>query len=538
MRIRIRKGLLLLAIIISCLMLLPGCEKRVRGDQEENPDIPAWQKGENDPITLDWYVNYSWFTTQWGQNMVTKKITDDTGISINFISPNGSETEKFNAYISSDTLPDIITLGWWEPQLDVMINDDMVYALNELADQYDPYFWKVTDDTVCNWYTREDDNLYCYPNSTYVPDDYKEGNISSNQTFLVRKDIYEAIGCPDMTTPEGFMEAVEKAVELFPEIDGKPIIPIGAHVFNDEGCVSFDQYLQNFLAVPYEKDGKYYDRTTDPEYIRWLKMFRELGAKGYLLSDIFIDQRMQMEEKLAQGRYFCMLYQRTDIADQQKLLYSRNPQSIYMAVDGPKNSKGDDPILPGGGINGWTVTLISKNCKAPERAIALFTYLISEYGQKLTSLGIEGETYDIVNGKPVLKEDVRKILNTDRIIYDQLYGADYTYWMFQNNYMQSQWGLRLEEPIRQMEEWTYPYTKYLGQYTIDFDINTQAGNAHHSIMKLWSVTLKKLLLAPSEKAFDRYFDEFVKERDRLGYPKVLEESTRQMNIAKEKVGIN
>ncbi len=29
-------------------------------------------------------------------------------------------------------------------------------------------------------------------------------DIISNQTFLVRKDIYEAIGSPDMTTPEGF----------------------------------------------------------------------------------------------------------------------------------------------------------------------------------------------------------------------------------------------------------------------------------------------------------------------------------------------
>ncbi len=71
-----------------------------------------------------------------------------------------------------------------------------------------------------------------------------------------------------MTTPEGFMNAVRKAAELYPQIDGEPLIPIGAHDFTDTGCVSFDQYLQNFLAIPYEKDGKFYDRYTDEEYIR------------------------------------------------------------------------------------------------------------------------------------------------------------------------------------------------------------------------------------------------------------------------------
>lgn len=80
-----------------------------------------------------------------------------------------------------------------------------MYALNELADEYDPYFWTVADEDRLNCYTRSDGTVYCYSNSSYAPRDY-EGNarIGSNQTFLVRKDIYEAVGSPDMSTPEGF----------------------------------------------------------------------------------------------------------------------------------------------------------------------------------------------------------------------------------------------------------------------------------------------------------------------------------------------
>ena len=81
-----------------------------------------------------------------------------------------------------------------------------------------------------------------------------------------------------------------------------------------------------------------------------------------------------MSEKILNGQYFCMIYQYTDMADQEKVLYKENPDSIYIAVDGPKNLNGDDYTLPGTSVNGWTVTLISKNCKNPDKAIKLLSY--------------------------------------------------------------------------------------------------------------------------------------------------------------------
>lgn len=518
-------------LLLAAALFLTGC-----GEGAEEIE----EKAAEEPVTFQWYINFSWYNTDFGENIVSKKITEDTGVNIRFITPTGNESELLNSLISANNLPDIITLGWWEDQVDIMIEKGMVYALNELAEEYDPYFFQVTDAEVVDWYTRGDGNIYCYPNSTYTPKDYEEhDDIGSNQTFLVRKDIYEAIGSPDMTTPEGFAAAVRAAAEMFPEVDGEPLIPIGSDVFSETGCNSFDQYLQNFLAIPFEKDGVYYDRYTDEDYVTWLKMFRELGSEGYLKNDIFIDQRTQMEEKLAKGQYFCMIYQRTDMADQEKELYAKDPDKIYIAVDGPRNRAGDDPMLPGAGINGWTVTLISKNCQNPEKAIELFSYLISEEGQKLTYLGVEGETYDTVDGNIVLKKEVKDLLNRDRNEYDRIYGADNAYWMFQDNVMQLQWKYESEEddPVAQLEQWTMPYTHFLAQYEICFDANTTAGNCEKQIKELWSYTLPKLLLAPSEEEFDRIFNEFVEKREKLGFSIVVEESTRQVKATKELLGI-
>ena len=502
------------------------------------PAAPSPEASVPDVVDLRWYINFNWYNTPWGGNAVSEAITKKTGVDITFISPAGSETETLDALIAGNNLPDLVTLGWWESQLSAIIDRDMVYALNELADEYDPYFWQVANEARLSWYTAADGNVYCYPNSSYAPGDYVEGaRIGSNQTFLVRKDIYEAIGSPDMTDPEAFANAVRAAAEAFPTVDGLPLIPVGAHEFTERGCDSFDLFLMNFLAIPYEKDGRRYDRYTDPEYKRWLAMFRQLGEEGLLANDIFIDKRVQMEEKAAQGRYFCMLYQRTDIADVQRARCRRDPDSVYIAVDGPRNSNGDPYMLPGTGLNGWTVTLISKNCRHPDLAIRLMSFMMGEEGQKLIALGVEGEHYTMVDGRAVLTEETARLLNEDNAAYVAQVGANDSYWMLQDNLMQSRWKLLDEPVIRQMEEWTYPYTIYTGQYDTSFAPGSEADVADRRITAIHGEMLPRLLLAPSEESFEELWDMYVHLREINGLELVLEEGTRQMEAAKVRLGL-
>ncbi len=523
-----KKKIKLIAITL-CIILsanLTGCKKEPKKEEI---------------VELSWYINFNWFNTTWGNNVVSKAITNRTGCNIQFITPTGDANEKLDTMIASDTLPDLITLGWWEPSISEMINKDKVYALDQLADQYDTYFYDVVNDQVVNWYTSEDGHIYQYPNSACSPSDYeKYDNLSSNQTFLVRKDIYEAIGSPDMTTPEGFINAVEKAAEMFPVIDGYSMIPVGSTEFSSIGCDSFDNYLLNFLAVPYvDENGNAIDRLKDEDYITWLKAFRELSEKGLLIDEIFLDTRAQMQEKIGNGRYFCMIYQYTDIEEQQKSLYSNDPDSAYIAVDGPKNLDGDDYTLPGTSINGWTVTLVSKKCKNPEKAIKLISYLLSEEGQMMTWFGVEGQTFDYNDeGKPEFVPNVKQWLINDRNVFDENYGADSCYWMLQNEAMASEWIVDDEkDPLTQLKNWTKPYTVYNGQYTITFDSESEIGKIKNRADEMWGAVLPELLLAKSDEEFDEIYQDFLKIRYDLGYDKVLEAFTVKIKENIEKLGM-
>ena len=535
-----------LGLAMAVAMTFVGCNKNKEAvsDGKVSAEQPGWKANAENPVKFDWYINFSWFARHWGDSKVSKYITEKTGVDVNFIVPAGNEAEKLNAMIAGDALPDLITLGWWEGQIPMMIDAGLLYSLDELAEQYDPYFFKVTDPNKIGWYTQADGHIYGYPNASYTAADYEKykGKLTSNETFLVRKDMYEALGSPDMTTPEGFLGALRAAKEKFPTVNGQSLIPFGTNEFGDTGCSMLQGYLSHFLAIAPEKNGKFVNAdlglTEDPEYIRWMKMFRQAHEEGLFATDVFVDKRSQIEEKAAQGRYFCMLYQNWDMQAPQNALYAKDPNSIYIAVDGPKNTKGDDPVLAGGGIAGWTVTLISKNCKDPARAIQFLTYLISEEGQMDTNFGIEGETYTIENGIPKLTKEVAELDKNDKNKQETEIGVQYTYWMLMDNAWQAQWGAEYAPSLEQPQLWTRPYVHSYAAYDgLTLPVGSDEQIIYEDIQRRWGKVLPQLIRAESEAEFDKIVKEFNEYKKSKGIDKVIDAQTELMNINKKKLGM-
>ncbi|AQR96739.1 extracellular solute-binding protein [Clostridium saccharoperbutylacetonicum] len=521
--------------LTACFLFDKEIESAVNktyGEEGKNMDVT--------PITFDWYIDFSWFQTKWGTNPVSKYVSEKTGVSLNLITPSGDETEKLNSMIETGKLPDFITLSSQDYGYKRIIQSGLALPLDKISEQYDAYFMRVADKQKLEWYRENDGNVYCYPNfSSPVTDfsDYKEEK-PSNQTFLVRKDIYEALGKPDMRTPQGFLSALEKAKKEFSKVDGHELIPIGFHEFSDYGNLSLDSILPNFLDVPREENGKVYDKNIDKEYIGWLKTLREANERGLLSKEIFVDKRAQIEEKITEGRYFAMLYQSSDMSAQQLELYSRDKNKVYMAIDGPSNSRLDQPKLAGDSISGWTVTLISKSCKDPKRAINFLSYLISEEGNKDLYLGIKGLTWDVINGKEQFKPEVVDLLNKDRIAFDNKYGAANTYWMLSDGDLIQKWMPEKEKPLSIISDWakgkTYNYSLFDNIYPYG---DNEEGIAFVRINKKWGITLKNLLIAKNENEFDKLLNEFITYRKEQGWDKIQKYAQQKYEENKKKLNV-
>lgn len=502
-----------------------------------NADEPAWKGNIDDDSELTWYLNLSWFTAQWGEDWTSEYIKEKTGFNLVVSAPAGNEAEKVNTMIASGSLPDIMTLGWYEPQVAELTAAGMLQPLNKLADEFDPYFHKVAKKDIMDWNRQEDGNTYGYNCFTTTKSDIDAGQgVYANRTFLVRKDLYEGLGSPDMTTTDGFYNALKAAKEKYPTVDGNPISPLGSMQFSETGCSSFEDYLCDHLAIPYEKDGKFYDRLTDPEYIKWMKMFRKAYTDGLISNDIFVD-KTEIGDKNAQGRYFATFFQWIDMQAQQQMRYDTDPNGIYMAVDGPRNSNHDDPTLPAGSVNGWMTTMITESCKTPERAIQFFTYMISEEGMKDVTCGVPGKSYNEVDGKVVYTDEYLKILDSGNPENVKHGVNEYGY--FQDDQVMSKngWLTEPKDYVKIMRDWTAPYVFYAAAYDLPaFDADSKESMSKAKIDALWGKTLPQLMTAKTDEDFDKIMTDFTTKRDEMGFAEVMAKRTELMNKNKEKLG--
>lgn len=71
---------------------------------------------------------------------------------------------------------------------------------------------------------------------------------------------------------------MQQIKEKYPEMT-----PMGFTTVGD-GAGPFLDKLQDFLGVPLEdKNGKYYDRNLDKEYLEWLKTFNDVYRAAILV---------------------------------------------------------------------------------------------------------------------------------------------------------------------------------------------------------------------------------------------------------------
>jgi len=513
----------------------PAHPKQQPVEYKPNPDEPAW-KLDNTPVDLTWFVGANWYGHTWGESMTSKIVTEKTGVNIKFEVPSGEASEQIALMLTSGKLPDLITIGSWESAMNKLWEGDQVYALNELAEQYDPYFFKVAGDGTLKWYRQENGNTYGIPNDSYSPSLMKAtGLTAANQTFLVRKDLYEAMSRPDLSTPDGFLNALQLLKDQYSVYKGQLISPFFA-----QGNVSYGmtEYLQNLLAIPHEKDGKFNDRMTDPDYITWLKTFRTAYERGLINVDFLVDSNAQVEEKTSNARYFMMIREWTGMAAINPILAAgAYPNSYYIAVDGPQNSHGDSARLFPGNMDGWMVTMISKSTKRPERAIRFLTYLASEEGQRDVFLGKEGETWVMRDGKPQLTAEMVQLLNTDRERLEKEYGIMDTYWMLRNPAFVNQWRPEKAPSVKQMEEFANKQADmdssiYKG---IDPVGDSDIALSWSRISQNWEEVLPELITAKDEAAFDKIFENFLARRVNYGFNQVMEYRQTELEARKAKM---
>lgn len=486
---------------------------------------------EEQPVTLTWYINFSWFDKSWGNDAVSQYITEKTGIDVEYVIPTGDPASHIQNFLANGITADIITLDSWDNSYITFQQNDMLAPIDVLNKEYDCNFFENIQHDTINWY-KYNNHIYVCPNASY-----QLGAVQgySNQTFLVREDIYNAIGRPNMSTPEGFLQALSDAVDFCPEVDGKPLIPLGLYEFTSNGNVSLEDYLQNFLAIPYEEDGVVVDRFLHSDYLIWLKTINTAYQQGLMADDVFLDRRVQMEEKIVDSRYFAMLYQWSDCLEQLQIIDNSKPSQNYIAVDGPKNVAGDDHTLAGSSVQGWTVTGISSDSPNQEAAIKLLSFLASDEGQRLIFLGVEGHGYISDENDFKATEPALELMLTNQTEYANVFGGLATHWPMMNNHYSDTMGYVMfeGETFGHIKDWSAQYVENFSLYAYQdslYDSTAYVAKLQDDVRK--GSLFIDLILATSDQEFYDIWDMYLVEREEYNFDAVLEARQAQLEYNK------
>lgn len=495
--------------LMSSLILISGCgnkeakskevkEVSLEGRYELDPSQPAWKLDKKEePTELTWYVNADWWNTDFGKDIVTKKVQEDLNVNIKFIT--GDDT-KLNTFFSGGEMPDIVTIFDSKSKV-AQKAETWALPLDDLAKKYDPYFLEVAAEDTMNWFQLADGKTYGYPNYSNTAKDYADGLIPANTNFLIRQDVYKGIGEPSMETPEEFVAAMKKIGEKYPELT-----PFGFNSLG-EGVGSLGDALQDFLGVPLEtKAGDFYNRNLDEDYLVWLKTLNEVYRNGGISDDSFADDGVAFEEKVKSGKYATLMVNGTaQLSGFLQTWLAANEDAQYVAINGPQSTKGNEPTLNQSGISGWMSTYISKDNIDPAKSMQIFTYLQSEEGGILTTFGVEGETYQIdKEGNYELLPDVLKMKEEEPERYKKEIRLGEFMFFGHDKYQAMSSESAATPALIQPREWgkgkLYPH------FVIE-NINPDQGTAEarslSAIDTNWATTLVTAIRAKSEKDFDQ-----------------------------------
>lgn len=240
------------------------------------------------------------------------------------------------------------------------------------------------------------------------------GSTTTWNGYLVRWDLYKEIGAPAIANDDDYIEVLKQMVAIAPETtNGAPVYGMGLH-----GSEQWAWNIRSMANLGYSnvttwayaastQTTELMENYTNVESPFWANMefYFKLNQAGLLDPDSFTMTGEQVQEKAANNQYvgsYCTWYT-SDMYD--------------------TNRETDDATLAGiiavygEGISGWyganhtvgwgdKMSFITKSCENVPLAVSFFNALDSDELNRVHYSGLEGKTWDYVDGVPTIKPEI------------------------------------------------------------------------------------------------------------------------------------
>lgn len=385
----IKRIVSILLVAVLALSMVAGCGEQASTDTE-NVSIEYWIK------------NYaSAYIDNYDEMASMQIIQEKTGVDIEFIHPvGGQEAEQFNVMIASGDYPDVVENDWTMYQGGILaaVNDNVILGADQYINKDDmPNLFAILEDrpAVAKALKCSDGTINIFPHIS----DSDTANPYIGPT--IRKDWLDKLGLEVPETIEDWYTVLKAFKEQDPNGNGQADeIPytddstFTTNMFsaafgvsngpnlNDEGKMVFGPIEEGYKAFLAEMNKWYTEGLMDREYAAQArknvdyKMTNDVAGAyvGFSGSQMgkYIPARQGTEYKLVATRW--------------PKLSDNSP--AYAGYAG---------LISGlSATNGAAITSGNKNIDA---TVKLFDFMYGEEAQILRNYGVEGESYNVVDGE-------------------------------------------------------------------------------------------------------------------------------------------
>ena len=378
-------GLTAAAMMVASMGLLTGC-----GEEKAQTN--------GDTLSFTWWTtlfpHVSQTATNFGEVPLYQELEERLNVEIEFIHPAaGQETENFNIMTASGDLPDLIEYDFTSytggPQK--AIDDGIIIELDDYLAQA-PNYQQLLEDNA-DWdkqvvtdsgkhYTfawfRGDESLMCW------------------QGPQIRKDLLDKAG---LDLPETISEW-DTALRAFQSMGIEYPLSVTSRNFYFSGAwgVGDSYYVDN---------GQVKYGPAEPGYKEFIQQMNIWYRDGLLDPDFFAQDSKTYEAKItsgqvgayygavggAMGKYIPVLKEKD-----ASIELSGTKYPVLQKGDTPKFGQKDFAYYPATSVS------ISTQCKNVEELVKFLDYGYSEEGHMLYNFGIEGVSYEMVDGYPTYTE--------------------------------------------------------------------------------------------------------------------------------------
>ena len=400
-----------LTVLLVCLMAMTMLPVALMA--EEVPAGPAEYPAEGYPIQLEdgsplqivyWAPlngNVSAGYTNLGDTPIYQELMERTGVEIEFLHPAaGNDVEALTLMLSGGDLPDVIEYSWrnFAGGPAKAINDYAILPLNDLIAEHAPALSSFLDknDDVKQQIMTDDGVIYSFP---FVRGDE---NLQVSGGLVIREDWLNDLG---LEVPET-IEDWEVALTAFKDEKGATApLTYEPYTFpwaNFQGAYGVGEsfYLKEDGSVAYGP--------IEPGYKDFLETFSRWYQNGLIDPDIATATGQTVNAYMTNGQAGATTGW---VASRIGVLMSAGvEQDENYSVVGTPN-----PVTEGVEVNRFgqydfaappQAVAITPDAEYPELVAKFLDYGYTDEGHLLMNFGIEGVSYEMIDGYPTYTETV------------------------------------------------------------------------------------------------------------------------------------